>query len=734
MTRRLPLVLALALACVPFAGGCGPGGGGRIGNFPSEGRTAPTVEVSDDAFAGAVRDLLTSAPRSPERQTRLQGVLARQMHRADALFRKSSSERGLAAVKGALYLARMGDLGPSTLGPKGVPALQAAVRSLSQRGDEGRSRALYEILLRIAPPAQRADVQGHLSALAAWTKDGRALDVESGAAMGMDASSEAQRVALARALLEPSKDALDAATNATVAWFLAAMHPLPSWSRWDRVERARAIQSAASTIIALHLRDGDPRGAVDALDKDDRLRQTAPRHLYAAVAALADKQDGDRWREALDALLPTEEGEDDPIIDRDLLAASLATTAAEAYRADSTALKPALTLAELLQSFGMGEASPAVLVDTCKAHPEELALDQSLFITERALEAATEADDPDAARRTYKAAEPILAIAEASKVALKTSPARVRGTMGEIELREGRLAAARDLLKRATGVADPSPMLLLDLARIEQHDGDLRSASAHLATALKSAGDPAMRGEITLVSSEVMVAQGDADGARKQLAEALKGLHAARNVREPAARARVERAIARIDDRFGLTKQADDALQRALEATPHDKAQLAATLAVMGSRALVRGNLDASRDALRRAVTADLGEDDLVYFALWERAVERQRRATTDGVADRVFASMRGDGTWASSLAAFAIGKLKGEDLIAAAQSPSKKAEATFYVALERRAAGDRAAAEQGFKVVATGAGVDLIEADLARQMITPRAPLSPPAWVAAAP
>ena len=157
-------------------------------------------------------------------------------------------------------------------------------------------------------------------------------------------------------------------------------------------------------------------------------------------------------------------------------------------------------------------------------------------------------------------------------------------------------------------------------------------------------------------------------------------------------------------------------------------------LPVMGSRAVVRCDLAGSREALRRAVSAGLGEDDLVYFALWGRAVERQHDAPSDGVADRVLASIRDDGTWASTLAAFALGRIKPADLLAAAPSPSKQAEATFYVALDRRSHGDRAGADAGFKQVAAGAGVDLLEADLARQMLTPRVPLSPPPSVAAIP
>lgn len=732
MNRRLTYVLALVLACAPLA--CGPGAHGPTSRLPTEGRTAATVEVSDEAFAGAVRDLLSAPRKSSERDTRLEGVLGRQMDRAHALFRRKATERGLASVKGGLYLVRAGDLKASTLGPHGVEALGAAVKELSQRGDEGRSRALYEVLLRIVPAAQRNDMQWHLDALASWTKDGQAVDVESGANAGMDASSEAQRVALTRALLEPSQEALEAATKATQAWFNAAMHPLPTWSRWDRVERARAIQSAAATLIALHLRDADARGAVDAISHDDKLRQSAPRKLFAATAALADKDEGERWREVLDTLLPSEDGEDDLVVDRDLLASSLMTTATEAYRADPTSLKPALTLAELLQSFGMGEASPAVLVDSCKAHPDAISLDQSLFITERALEAATEVDDPDAARRTYRAAAPILAAAEQAKLQLKTSPARVRGTMGEIELREGRLDVARDLLKSATA-AEASPTLLLDLARIERHDGDLPAAAAHLRSALDSAREPAVRGEITLVASDVAVAQGDAEGARKQLGDALKALVAARTTREPAVRARIERAIARIYDRFGLTKQADDALQRALDAAPRDKTQLAATLALSGSRAVVQGNLRAARDVLSRAVTADLEEDDLVYFALWARSIERLQHASSDGVADRVFASVSDDGSWTAKLAAFGTGKLPADALIAAAVSPSKHVEALFYVALDRRSKSDRVGADEQLKQVVAGAGIDLIEAELARKLLTPPVPLNPPpSFVASVP
>ncbi len=695
-----------------------------------EGRTPASVEVSDDGFASAVRDLLTSPEKSPERETRLEGVVARQMDRAAGLFHRKATERALNAVTGGLYLLRVGDLKPGLLGPRGADALNAAVKELSTRGDEGRSRALYEILLRIAPNEQ-ADVKWHLDALATWTREG---DDPS-----LGGVADRQHVAVSRALIEPSQEALAEAATANSAWLSRALHvreggPLT----FEKVEAARAKQSAGTSTLAIFVRHGDPRGAVAALDHDELLARSAAtttggRRLHAAVGALADKPSGERWVEVLKALAPSkleDADADDPVIERELLAGAMLTAASEAYRADPTSREPAFLLAELLQRFEMGEASPAVLVDACNAHPDAATIGSALEITNEALAAASEADDPDGARRTYNAAAPILALAERAKPPnLKVSPAHVRGMMGEIELREGHLDVARDLLRKDTAV-EPAPQLLLDLARIERHDNDEQGALAHLRAARDAAQEPAVRAEITLTLADALRAKKDDDGARQALADALKALLPQRTSKDVQLRARTERALARIYDRFGLTKQADDALQRALEAAPRDKGQLAATLALTSSRALVRGDLKAARDALSRGVGADLEDEDVIYYALWERAVEKLQHAPSDGVAERVFGSIPNDHGWAAKLAAFGSGKLKPEELLGAASSPSKKAEALFYGALEKRTA-DRAGSDELLKQVATGPGVDLIEADVARQLLSPQSPLSPPPGVA---
>src|ERR1700733_3815122 len=115
---RSRLFQGLAFATVlvaPWLVGCGAHGGVRAPTMHAERGTPPVAEVGDDAFAGAVHDLLVSDPGSAERGVRLGAVEARQMARADERFRAHASDRGLAAFTGGLYLVRAGEAVPGAL-------------------------------------------------------------------------------------------------------------------------------------------------------------------------------------------------------------------------------------------------------------------------------------------------------------------------------------------------------------------------------------------------------------------------------------------------------------------------------------------------------------------------------------------------------------------------------------------------------------------------------------------
>jgi hypothetical protein len=692
----------------------------------------PTAEVSDDAFGAAVHDLLVSEPRTRERAVRLGAVEARQMARADARFRAHAIDRGLAAVSGALYLLRVGEPVAGLFGPRGTEALKAAVHELSTRGDEGRARALYDLLQELVLPIERADIRGHLDALDGWTRNAVATG-------GLVASAGAlERVAVRRRLLEPSDAALSDAAKTTGEWIQRAV-VLRDKFRKTRVqpprdegaEAWRAIETGPLVLASLYLRDADAAGAVAALDRTQarELLQSERPQFAAALEAAAQQSGVDRCIDLLTQLRPLtghEPGreEEDFADDRDLFGAAAFAVAGECYRLDPTVPQVALSLGVALEELGMAEATPAVLAGAVRAHPEARVASEALALSLDAMASEEEAGDAAAARRTFNAAQPLLGVAAQKALAGKVhpSPARLRAAMGEIELREGRLDAARALLRQSAD-EERSGSVLLSLARIEWRDAETASALGHLRDALSAqdvARDPALRGEVLLMISDVTREKGDVVAARTPLTEALKELLQSRNVQDADSRARVERVLARVLDRFGAVKPAQRALERAYAAAAGDKHQATQTIELLVSRAFVRGDLTGAREGLQRALAADIDGDDLVYFALWVRLLERQLRVPTDGAPDRVFGAIADDGRWVGALARFGEGRVKGSDLAARAGTPIQRYEALFYDAMDHRASGDTKRGDELLRQVVLGTGLELSEVTLARDILDP--------------
>jgi tetratricopeptide (TPR) repeat protein len=689
-------------------------------------------EVSDDGFAVAVHDLLLSERGSAERQVRLGAVASRQMTRADARFKAHNGSRGLAAVTGALYLVHSGEATERMLGPKGADALRSAVRELAARGDEGRSRALYDLLMQVAPDADRPDVAGHLRALDAWMHDAVATegDVANAGAI--------ERAAARRRLFEPSEAARLDADRAIGDWIARAVSLRDAFRKNRRTppreeasEAWRALETGPLVLVALYLRDGDAAGAVAALERLQArdLLASERRELASALEMQAQDRSPAHCVDLLNQLRPLtgrEPARDDEDFsdDRDIFGAAAFGVAADCYKLDPTVPQVALTLAVALAELGMAEASPAVLVDTVRTHPDAHVVSEALGVTLEAIATEEDAGDSDAARRTFAAAQPLLDVASQHDLAGRVHPnaARLRAAMGEIELREGRLREAHALLEQSAA-EEKSAGVLLSLARLEWREGQPKKALGHLHEALDASDavhDPALHGEVLLTLSDLTRETGDAAGARPPLAAALKELVQSRAAQEGDARARIERVLARVLDRFGAAQPAQRALERAYAAARGDKRQATQTIELVIGRAFVRGDLQTAREGLAWALGADLDADDLVYFALWVRLIERQLHVPTDGEADRVFASIPDDGHWVAVLARFGEGKLKGDDIIARASTPTQKYEALFYAAMDHRLAGDTKGGDELLRQVVAGPGMELSEVSLARDILDP--------------
>jgi cellulose synthase operon protein C len=722
------LVLGTALSIA--TSGCGGGATGTGPGARHADNAKNSVAVSDEAFASSVHDLLLAPPGSAQRASLLGGVEARQMERVVLRFRgQGGDDRALVSLIGGLYLIRTGELGDDLLGPAGRSALLEGARRLAARGDEGRARAVYEMLLRMSQGADKAPVQAHLDALRAWMKDG----VTMATGKPVVAAGEIETAAVARRLLEPSTTALDEATKATLDWIEKAIdlqtvyrdkHIRPS--REGIAEAVRALQSGGTVLASIYLKDGDAGGALHAIGRAASHDVVRP-ELVTAIQAVHDKPEAARWLELLHALTPNagdhEHEDEEALDDRELLRAATFGIAMEAYRADPTQPESAAIVAAMLQDLGMAEASPAIIVEATKAHPDPRTVSGAMVITMRAMSAELEADDADAARRAFAAAAPLLAVAEKKEIAgqLQARASRVRAMMGEIELQQGRLDVARKLLVDSAA-EEKSGAVMLALARLDRHDDRNKDALEDLRDALSAPDtekDPALRGEVLLMISDLTRENGDVSAAKKPLDDAVKGLALARNTKDGDDRARVERVLSRVLDRFGAAARAQQALERAFEATPHDKHQIAATLGQLIARAYVHGDLLGARDGLTRALAAELDSDDLVYYALWVRLLERQLQKPSDGVPAHVFAQNLDDGRWTGRLAAFGAGKIKAETLIASAKTPTQKTEALFYAAMDRRAQGDAKGLDSALKEVLATSGVDLMEVGIARDLLT---------------
>ncbi|MGA2448884.1 MAG: hypothetical protein ABTD50_09435 [Polyangiaceae bacterium] len=685
----------------------------------SEGLRVLPGAYGDDGFASGIHGLLMSAPGSRQRSVQLAAIEAKQMAAAKTRFAARSLDGGLAALTGGLYLVHTGEATATLFGASGLEAITEGARAFAQRGDEGRARALYDLMLGMTRSGERADIERHLAAIDSWTQ---ALRADGGPTA---AAGTSERIEVRRCMLEPSQAARDSAVRATTTWVKEALALRELFRRTrvapsheDGIEAWRAIETGPVVLASLYLRDGDVPAALAAVGREPfrSLAESGRPQLWTALAAAASDATAGGCIGLLRQLRSVtvgDAGDDNDAFadDRDLFSVATFGLAGECYRLDPSAPAAALMLGHALVELGMAEAAPAVLIAAVRAHPDPHLIGQSLDISLRAILVEEGLGDVDGARRAFGASQPLLAAGSAPSLLGKVRPssARVRAAMGSIELREGREDVARELLARSAQ-EENSAEVLLSLARIEARIGHAQAALDHLGSALTAPdapGDAALRGEILLAKSEVLHDQGQAGPARDALTQALRELADARHRVSGSELARVERGLARVLDRFGASGPADRALERAYAAAPADKTQVSRTVGVLLGRALVRGDLQAAREWLRRVLTVDVDDDDLVQYALWIRVLERQGHAASDGTADRMFAAVPDDRRWASLLARYGEGKLKSDELVARAGTPAHRGESLFYEAMERKASGDIRGEQELLKLVLADAGVN---------------------------
>ena len=211
---------------------------------------------------------------------RLIGVVRYQLGRAANLFDTGHDEAGLEAVEGALYLVRSRGISPEHDRRDRTGALLAAANAVARQGfRRAFACALYSMLGRVLPKgAELTEVQAHVGAIRDWEDKTRSRGA-------LQAAGSDERSSVGRALWDPSPETLNAGRDAIVEWIDRAinyskeqMPPSDDFERDEAIEAYRAVRTGAMALAALYLRNGNPGGALEAMETPRVARVVSP-HL-----------------------------------------------------------------------------------------------------------------------------------------------------------------------------------------------------------------------------------------------------------------------------------------------------------------------------------------------------------------------------------------------------------------------------------------------------------------------
>lgn len=727
---RVAARLLLGLSLVSL--GCGtPGTGTKKPILASgEGAVRP-VDVNDDDFAASLVRVLQDGSRKPERLGLLTGVVRRQLTHAQQKFVLGQAEAGSASVVGALYLLRVGEGQASMIDEQGSRALDGAIRFLGSRGDEGRVHALMRMraatLGEKAP--EKAQLTEHLTNLERWLSE-----THSGTE-GERRGAEA-RYLMSRAMVDASDETVEAAGDAIIAWVnrgleidLAFRQLGRRPTRAEGMEAARSLETGPIMLAALFARHGDAGRALSKLEGTDLRRVTEPQLRRALIAAA---EDGDvRGWEMLAATFAQEAAPDEDEeggsehLPPEFVEAAMWGSLLEAYRKDPSNLRVSTFLSERLVRFGMSEGAAGVLSGALGNAPSPGFVGEACSIVLEGMSMDADAGDDAAVRRIFRAAAPILNAAdrpEISRAGVDRIASRLRHFMASIEARAGNLAAARPLFL-AAAQSNPSVAAWARVARVDRQLGDAPAALESIRQAVSTQDARIALADVCeaqLMAFEIHRDAGRQPEAKTALQEALAVAIAMQKLRGDAgSRARAETLLGRVYDAYGDAKAAKQALDRAMSASLSDRDVLGATVLQTAARALVRRDFDSGRAALKQGLDADIDQEDRIYAGLWLQLLQRQTRAPVDETVTRALAISGDRDSWVVKLATWAMGKMTDDALIAAAQNNSQKVEAEFYTAMSRRVGGDPAT-DALLRRVANSPVIDLIEVQLAKDLLAP--------------
>ncbi|MGC4065619.1 MAG: hypothetical protein QM784_13420 [Polyangiaceae bacterium] len=283
------------LVLLTLLSGCGPSSRAPAAPPRVASNREATADLKPEEFGANLAELLRADRTKGRRATLATAIVRRQLARAAALLDAGERNAGLSAVRGALYVIKVGEVRPSMW--KGAErALAEAAEEASRLGNEGHARALYSLVKQASPSASVvASANEHLAAMDQFA-------ASSGTERTLERAGDAQRVAVERAIYEPTSSNLEIASKKVTEWMTLSlvsdvsdrMGDAKPVNRLEASEAYHARRFGALTLVATHLRHGDPMGGLEWLEKSD-LGSQMTAELRQRLELAGEEDDGMAW-------------------------------------------------------------------------------------------------------------------------------------------------------------------------------------------------------------------------------------------------------------------------------------------------------------------------------------------------------------------------------------------------------------------------------------------------------
>jgi len=690
---KRPLVFATVFALGLSLGACS-------GTQRAAGNRAAAAEitaVSGATIADARRDL-DEAPASNRARRDMRDDVARYMAaRGVEALQTGDTPLAIQRLRDALVHFTPEELEQGPL-PDELSALARGILDASSaRGDEAHSLAAARVLMSVRTPdgAARAEwdrirewgTRNRREFQRPWVAEGELADV----------FKEIARVVPAQGVIEQAATHLIARRRAAFEGRQRITGQDQPRLNFDEARQLQAgMRTSAIDLALVFLRVGDVREASNRLTELGSGNESAG--LAAALGAIAQGEGG------ADALweLARRLSEADP--------AASAGVCRRGRRDYPDDIRFALCLAvSAARDHDYSLASAHLERAASMREADQTVLRNALETSFDALRRETGADDLSPGRRAYERARRLLERwrAQYPTQLPPVTEADLEAVAADLELSTGNLREAEAHLTRATQATPASRDAFYLLGEIAWRHRDGAEAARRLRAGLAlplgaNESDSFFRPQFSVRLGLAARVAGDADGARRTLLEAGAALDALARAATERELAMVQLQRAVVADALGEPERAREALRAALDAD--GDSQEVAARAVTTS--LAHGRWADARDFSRTArAQLTLDRNWQTYFALWGVIAARVGHLDDDGGAGRALealAPQEASASWTGRLAQRYTGAIDRARLLGYARTTGQRAEALFYDAMLKRAAGDASADDDLRAVLAT--------------------------------